>query len=221
MITGRTLDAAGEPIPGTGFDVDPESELGRLLAERTGPLTSHPTQPVWSVPLESPDPDVMRSLSVMGPGYGGPPEHYHEHSVERFDVRGGELVFTVDGVDRRAGPGDVVTVEPGERHGFRVDGDGLTYAVVDVHDPGRLRYVLPTLGGIAHDDAVDEESTLQGVAIARALEGNTVFTDTDPRVAGPLTRLLDPVARLGGYQGAYGTYMQPAFWREHVEQPPF
>lgn len=219
VTTGRTLDAERQPVPGTGFQLDPDGDLAGLLAERTGPLNSHPTQPVWGAPLESPDGETIRSLSILGPGYEGPPEHYHEQSVERFDVRAGEPTFHVDGEPRRARPGETVTVETGQRHTFSVDGDELSYMLADIHTPGRLRYVLPTLGGLAHDEEMDAEDLLQQVMVARRLAGNTVFTEPDPRVARPLTRALAPIARLRGYQGAYEKYRQPAFWEAHVEQP--
>jgi len=219
VTTGRTLNSDGQPVPGTGFQVDPDGDLAELLAERTEPLNSHPTRPVWGAPLESPDGETLRSLSVLGPGYGGPPEHYHEQSVERFDVRAGEPTFHVDGTDRRARPGETVTVETGQRHTFSLEDDELSYMVTDIRAPGRLRHVLPTLGGLAHDDDRDAEDPLQQVMVARRLAGNTVFTESDPRVSRPLTRALAPVARLRGYRGAYAEYRQPAFWEAHVEQP--
>jgi mannose-6-phosphate isomerase-like protein (cupin superfamily) len=221
VTTGRTLDGAGRPVPGTGFEVDPDGELGDLLAGRTGPLNSHPTQPVWGAPLDA-DGDTLRSVTVLGPGYDGPPEHYHERSVERFEVLAGEPTFHVDGAERRGRPGETVTVETGERHTFSVDdGAGRSYMITEIHSPGRLRQVLPTLGGIAHDEGMDPDDPLQRVAIARRLAGNTTFTDPDPRLARPLTRALAPLARLGGYRGAYAKYSQPAFWEAHVEQPEF
>jgi len=216
VTTGRTLED-DRPVPGTGFEVEEGSELAELLAERTGPLTSHPTRPVWGAPLEGPE-DTVRTLSVLGAGYDGPPEHYHEQSLERFEVLGGQPVFEIDGADHRAEPGETVTIETGERHTFRVE-EGLSYMITDVHSPGRLRQVFPTLGGLAHDDAADVENPLQQAVIADRLTGNTVFTEPDPRVGRPLTSLLSPLARLGGYRAAYAKYSQPAFWRTHVEQP--
>ncbi|MFB6126529.1 MAG: cupin domain-containing protein [Halolamina sp.] len=219
VTTGRTLDEADEPVPGTGFEFDADGELASLLAERTGPLNSHPTRPVWSAPLAAPEEETIRSVSVLGPGYDGLPEHYHERSIERFEVRAGRPVFHVDGEDRPAKPGETVTVDTGQRHSFSVPGDDLSYMVTDIHSPGRLRHVLPTLGGIAHDPEADAENPLRLAMVARRLAGNTVFTELDPRIGEPLTRALEPLARLGGYRGAYAKYRQPAFWRAHVEQP--
>ena len=38
-------------------------------------------------------------------------------------------------------------------------------------------------------------------------------------LAGSVSTALTPLANLAGYQGAYAKYMQPGFWRNHVEQP--
>lgn len=217
FTTGRTLDSAGEPIPGTGFTVERGSWLAEKLAERTGPVTSHPTRPVWGVPLDGPE-DVIRTLSVVGSGYGGPPEHYHERSPEVFDVARGELTLTLDGEARRVESGEAARVDTGVRHTFRNDSNERALVVTEIHSPGRLRSVLPTLGGLAHDDDRDPDHPLQRAAIATRLDGNTVFTESES-LPGPLVDAAGAVARATGYRGAYATYTQPAFWRRHVEQP--
>lgn len=223
VTTGRTLDRTGRPRRGTGFDVDSDDELADLLARRTGALTSHPTRSVWSAPLPAPadEPETVRSLGIHEPGFDGPPEHYHEDSEERFDVRAGEAIFHVDGREKHVAAGESITVAPGERHTFSIVGDALCHMVVDIRSPGKLSAVLPTLGGLAHDEAVDAADPLQRVAIARRLDGNTVFTETSPAVTRPLSALLAPIARLRGYRGAYAKYTQDAFWQRHVEQPTF
>lgn len=223
VTTGRTLDRTGRPRPGTGFDVDADDALADLLARRTGALTSHPTQSVWSAPLPAPagEDETVRSLGIHEPGFDGPPEHYHEHSEERFEVRAGEAVFHVDGRDERVVAGESITVAPGERHTFSIVGDTLCHMIVDIRSPGKLSAVLPTLGGIAHDEAVDADHPLQQAAIARRLDGNTVFTEIPPTLSRPLNAFLGPIARLRGYRGAYAKYTQDAFWERHVEQPEF
>jgi quercetin dioxygenase-like cupin family protein len=218
-ITGRTLDADGHPVPGTGFEVEPGSALADRLADRVGPVRSHPTRPVWSTPLPAPD-GTMRLLSVFGAGYEGPPEHYHRLGPERFEVLAGEPVFSIDGRERRAEPGETVTIEPGRTHTFRFE-DGPNHLLIEVEPAGRLRDVFATLGGLAHDGAADPDDPLQRAIIADRLSRHTVFTDPDPRIGRPVAELLSPVARLRGYQGAYGKYRQPAFWEAHVEQPEF
>lgn len=219
LPTGRTLDEHGNPVPGTGFEVTPDSWLADRLAGRTGPITSHPTRPVWAVPLESSDDQVSRTLSIVGPGYGGPAEHYHEQSTEVFRVREGMVTFTCDGADRTVRAGDETTVETGVRHTFRNDTGERALMITEIHAPGQLNQVLPTLGGLAHDADRSPDNPLQRVAIAQRLAGNTTFTQQERPGVKPLVDALTPVARAAGYRGAYAKYLQPAFWREHVEQP--
>lgn len=220
LTTGRTLDENGNPVPGTGFEVDSDSWLAEQLARRTGPITSHPSRPVWAVPLASSDEEaVSRSLSIVGPGYGGPAEHYHDKSNEVFHVKQGTVTFTCDGDDRIVDAGETTTVETGVRHTFRNDTDERALMFTEIHSPGRLNQVLPTLGGLAHDGDRSHENPLQQVAIARRLDGNTTFTRQDSPGVQPLVDALAPVAKATGYRGAYAKYLQPAFWHDHVEQP--
>jgi mannose-6-phosphate isomerase-like protein (cupin superfamily) len=216
FTTGRTLDENGRPIPGTGFEVERDGWLADRISTRTGPITSHPTRPVWGVPIDGPD-DAIRTLSIFGPGFGGPPEHYHEQSPESFVVEQGSLTVTLDGTEREVSADEAVSVDTGVAHTFRNDTDKRAIVVTNVHSPGRLRQVLPTLGGLAHDDDRDPENALQQAIIAERLDGNTVFTRAEE--LSPLSSLLAPVAELAGYQGAYAKYTQPAFWEAHVEQP--
>ncbi len=219
--TGRTLDADGTPVPGTGFEVDPDGELADLLRRRTGAVSSHPTQAVWSAPLPAPedDPDTIRSVGIHEPGFDGPPEHYHDRSVEHFEVLAGEATFLIDDREVPVRAGETLTVDTGKRHTFRVEGDELCYMLVDIESPGKLRHVLPTLGGLAHDDDATVEDPLQAAALADRLDGNTTFTTPSERVVRPLSAALAPVAKLAGYEGAYAKYTQDAFWERHVEQP--
>ncbi|MFW6321094.1 MAG: cupin domain-containing protein [Halohasta sp.] len=221
VTTGRTLDADGQPIPGTGFELDPDGELAGILARRVGALASHPTRSVWTalLPESEENPDTLRSVGIFGPGFDGPPEHYHIRSEERFAVVGGTVRFRIDGRTERVTAGETITVRPYERHSFTVEGDEPCYMLVDIDSPGRLRHVLPTLSGLAHDEAMDSDTPLQQVIIAQQLSENTVFTELDPRLTRPLCSVLAPIARLRGYQGAYDKYTRETFWERHVEQP--
>lgn len=217
LTAGRTL-RSGEPVPDTGFEVDPGDELADLLRDRVGPLTSHPARAAWAAPLVDDD-ERLRSVSVFGSGYTGPPEHYHLVSDEAFDVRQGALELVVDGERRRAGAGDQVAVPTEARHTFRAAGDGLSVVVTDITPPGRIGRVLPTLGGLAHDPKANADDPLQRAVIADRLSRDTVFTETDPRLTRPLARLLAPLANARGYRAAYSRYAEDGFWERHVEQP--
>jgi len=136
-----------------------------------------------------------------------------------FSVEEGEVTFTCDGQDRTVSASERTSVEPGVRHTFRNDTDRTALMLTEIHSPGRLNEVLPTLGGLAHDRERSTDNPLQQVAIAGRLSGNTTFTRQEQPGVGPLVDVLAPVAQAAGYRGAYAKYLQPAFWQEHVEQP--
>ena len=216
-VTGRTLDEHGDPVPGTGFEVEAGSWLDDRIRERTGPISSHPTRPVWGIPMSEGDGPV-RTLSVFGAGYGGPPAHYHERSVELFEVESGSLTMTLDGEEKRVSAGETAAVDTGVVHTFRNGTGERALVTTEIRSPGRLRQVLPTLGGLAHDRSRDPDDPLQQALVADALDGNTTFVRGEG-LAGAAATALVPVARAAGYQGAYATYLQPGFWQTHVEQP--
>ena len=216
-VTGRTLDEHGDPVPGTGFEVEAGSWLDDRIRERTGPISSHPTRPVWGIPMTEGD-GPIRTLSVFGAGYDGPPPHYHERSVELFEVESGSLTMTLDGEEQRVSAGETATVDTGVVHSFRNETSDHALVTTEIRSPGRLRQVLPTLGGLAHDRSRDPDDPLQQALVADALDGNTTFVRGEG-IAGAAASALVPVARAAGYQGAYATYLQPEFWRAHVEQP--
>jgi mannose-6-phosphate isomerase-like protein (cupin superfamily) len=53
----------------------------------------------------------------------GPDLHRHPYS-ETWIVRSGKALFTADGVDVEAGPGDILVVGPETPHKFKNIGDG-------------------------------------------------------------------------------------------------
>jgi mannose-6-phosphate isomerase-like protein (cupin superfamily) len=109
-VTGRTLEEDGTPIAGTGFEVESGSWLEDRVRNRTGPIITHPTRPVWEIPLTDGD-GPIRTLSVLGPGYDGPPAHYHEQSIELFEVKTGSLTMRCDDEERIVPAGESVTVQ--------------------------------------------------------------------------------------------------------------
>lgn len=73
-----------------------------------------------------------KKLLLLLPGQKHP-EQYHKLKEETFHVLHGELVLTLDGVERVCRPGDVVTVEPGVRHAFRSEGGAIIEELSSTH----------------------------------------------------------------------------------------
>lgn len=53
-----------------------------------------------------------------GPAGKPPPEHYHPSQEERFTGVTGTVTARINGVERRIGPGETVTIPPGINHAF-------------------------------------------------------------------------------------------------------
>ncbi len=70
------------------------------------------------------------------PGGAAPPPHVHERHAESFYVLEGELTFTADGRELRAGAGSWVQVPPGVPHTFAIASGGPA-RFLDVHTPSR------------------------------------------------------------------------------------
>ena len=62
--------------------------------------------------------EYCKKLLVMLPGQVHP-EQYHQTKEETFYVVAGEVVISLDGIERTCRAGDVVVVERGTRHMMR------------------------------------------------------------------------------------------------------
>src|SRR6478735_5947964 len=68
----------------------------------------------------------------LRPGGAVPITHVHPIQTERFEVLEGRMRFRLGRRTIEAGPGDVVEVAAGHRHGFANDGDGEARVRVEV-----------------------------------------------------------------------------------------
>lgn len=224
VTVGRRLDD-GEPVAGTGFEVDPNDEVADHLRERTSSLYSNPITEDWTtelVPATQTDGEFARGLGIFSPGSAGPPEHYHVGYEESFEVLRGEFAFEIEGKERRVGPGESVAAPPDTPHSLRNVGDSVGVTLTETRPAARTLDVVTTQFGLAHEGKLDDEGDpglLQGMTLAAEMADDTVFTSPPPAIAVPMAKALAPVASLLGYEATYEKYQRDAFWHEHVEQP--
>lgn len=227
VTVGRTLDEDSEPIPGTGFDVDPDSRVAGYLADRTTPLVSNPVTGDWIVGLVSATEtggEFARGLGIFSAGSTGPPEHYHVGYEESFEILRSEFVFDVDGDRHRLEPGDEITVPPETPHSLQNVGDDVGITVTETRPAARTLDVVRTQFGLAQDGKVDDDGKpgfMRGLVLASAMADDTVFTSPPPAIALPVAKVLAPLARLAGYEAVEERYQNDQFWYDNVEQPPF
>jgi quercetin dioxygenase-like cupin family protein len=95
--------------------------------------------------------NVLRTELWVDPAGGVDIDHVHPHQEERLEVVAGELVYRIDGDERRMGPGDKAVVPAGVPHAFRNEGKEVAHLSFESEPPMEL-----------------EESVRVGIAMAGA-----------------------------------------------------
>ena len=89
--------------------------------------------------------EYAKKLILLFPGQGRHPMHYHKLKRETFHVLHGDVTFTLDGVETKAIPGDIITVERGVRHDFVSEGGAVFEEISTMHHKGDSYYDDPTV----------------------------------------------------------------------------
>lgn len=224
-ITGRRLDAQGQPIDGTGFEYEDGGPVAELLGQRRSPVFSLPATGEWVVglvPSADTGGEYERGLGIFKPGNSGPPEHFHPSYDEHFHILQGEFIFKINGKEQRAVPGDKLIVAINTPHTFRCVGQSFGAVIVETWPAARIGEVISTLFGLSHMGKLTvsgQPKMLQAMLFGSEYADDTVFTNPPPAIAIPVARMLAPLARLLGYRATYPEYQTVEFWERHVEQP--
>lgn len=146
----------------------------------------------------------------LQPGAAVSRAHVHDHVVERFEVRAGEVGFVVAGQERVVRPGEgAVEVPAGVEHDWWNAGDGVARVRVEVEAtpsaPGEpaARFVamieaLWSLGALGRVNAAGAPGLLWVSAIAREYRDAIRFTTPPPAVQAALFGPLAALARRTG-----------------------
>jgi quercetin dioxygenase-like cupin family protein len=97
--------------------------------------------------------------------------HVHPYQSERFEILEGTLEFRHGRQKVTAGPGDVVTVEPGTPHSFSNAGDAVARFRTEVRPALQFERFLETMFGLAADGKTSKKgmpSPLRLAVIANA-----------------------------------------------------
>ncbi|WP_205698340.1 cupin domain-containing protein [Conexibacter sp. SYSU D00693] len=154
--------------------------------------------------LVHPDDDPQGRLVAelwLQPGAAVVGEHVHPSITETFEVRHGEVGFSLDGVTQVAGPGDALTVEPGRRHDWWNAGDGVAQVIVTVTPGLRFMGMIETLFGLAALGQVNAKGMpdpLWLAAIAHEFSDVVVFTRPPAVVQRAVFGPLAAIARRTG-----------------------
>ena len=146
----------------------------------------------------------------LQPGAAVARAHSHDHFVERFEVRQGEVCFQVGGDERVVGAGDGVTEVPvGTVHDWWNAGEGIAQVRVEVRAadaaPGRpaARFVamieaLWSLGALGRVNAKGEPDPLWLAAIAHEYRDAIRLAKPPAAVQSVLFGPLAAIARRSG-----------------------
>lgn len=138
------------------------------------------------------------------------PDHFHPIQEERFEVLAGTPIFRIDGKERPAKAGDVVTVPVGVSHIFR-NGGGIELHMISEYRPGleSVETFFQTFFGLAADGKVTSGGRpplLQSVLTLWEVRDYFVITRPPPLVQRLLFPPLAALARLRGYRASYPEY---------------
>ena len=78
-------------------------------------------------------------------------KHLHPYQTERFEIVSGRFAAEVDGERIEAGPGDVLTVEPGKHHVWWNAGDDELVFRTEVRPALRFERLIETMFALAGD----------------------------------------------------------------------
>jgi mannose-6-phosphate isomerase-like protein (cupin superfamily) len=145
-----------------------------------------------------------------GPGDWVGPDHFHPFQEERFEVVAGAPIFRIEGEERSAEPGEVITIPIGVSHIFR-NGGREELQMISEYRPGlkSVETFFATFFGLAADDKLTRRGRppiLQSVLTLWELRDYLVVTRPPPAVQRLLFPPLAAIARLRGRQASYPEY---------------
>jgi len=164
---------------------------------------------------------VERGFGIMRAGAMGPPMHIHPGYTEYFEVFEGQAIFTLDGKKKLLVPGDKIVVSPDTPHTFSPHGDHYLAIFVDAHPTGKLKDIIATLFGLAHEGKTGRKGQpgfWQSMVMGAELSDDTVFTHIPPKLQQSLFKLFGPVGKFMGYEAIYERFLEERYWKKWVEQ---
>jgi quercetin dioxygenase-like cupin family protein len=132
--------------------------------------------------------------------------HVHPVQSERFEVLQGELEFKVGRKTLVAGPGDVVTVEPGTPHRFRNVGATEARFVCEIRPALQFERLIETMFSLAADGKTNHKgmpNVLRLAVIANAHFGDVRLPFPPAWIQKAGLALGAPLGRLVGYRPTY------------------
>jgi quercetin dioxygenase-like cupin family protein len=148
--------------------------------------------------------EELRIDSVNPPTDEREPLHVHPRQESGAEVVSGSLVFEVDGVQRRVGPGESIRIPANTRHRFWNDGDEVAHSVQFFRPALDIASFFETFFALAERGELDAKGmpSLLQLAVLVPEFSDEIRTVSPPwPVTRAMTAVLGPVARRRGYRG--------------------
>lgn len=136
-----------------------------------------------------------------------PPEHYHPHQEEHFEVLAGAILTVIDGVERTYMPGEDFTIPAGAPHWMRNTSEEEGKVIWQTRPAMRTETFFETVWGLAADGK-SNINLLQAAVLGQAYADQFRLTSPPYALQRFLFLILAPVGRLFGYQAEYPQYSQ-------------
>jgi mannose-6-phosphate isomerase-like protein (cupin superfamily) len=156
---------------------------------------------------------IVSDFAVEEGGFVPGGEHVHDACVEHFEVQRGEIAFLIDGEERRAGPGDQLTVEPGSWHRWWNPGRTEVSIRTRIEPALRFEEMIAILWGLCadgHTNAKGVPFPLYGALLATRYRQEIRFRQPPELVQRLLLPPLAALARRRGLDRALERYLDPA-----------
>jgi mannose-6-phosphate isomerase-like protein (cupin superfamily) len=155
---------------------------------------------------------LLEMEAFYKPGGKYPPDHYHPHQDERFEVLAGSVNVRRGGVEMTYSAGQSFDVPRGTAHTFRNGGGEEARVIWQVRPALKTQQFYETLFGLAADGRTNRDGVPHLLQLAVMLQdyGDEFVLSSPPRF---LQRAVFPVlawiGRCLGYRSSYDRYSGP------------
>lgn len=151
---------------------------------------------------------LLRIECISPPSTVREPEHIHPMQENRFEILSGSCTFSVDGKERLAKAGEVVTVPPGTRHCFWNAGAEDAHYIQEFRPAGTIAEFFSTFFALANDGKLNEKGipNFFHVSVIGLAHKNDIRLTSPPwALQYILYVLLAPIGKLMGFRASYSS----------------
>jgi mannose-6-phosphate isomerase-like protein (cupin superfamily) len=132
--------------------------------------------------------------------------HFHPYQENRFTIVEGQLLFTIDGKDKLAKVGDVISIPKNVSHCFLNSGQVDAHYVQEFFPALKTDSLFESFFVLARDGKLNKSGTpniLRTALILLNFENEIRLAQPNWKLLKVIFKLLTPIARLLGYKGVY------------------